>query len=115
MISTETTASAATAGALAVLVGGLIVVGALIWAVRFGIKVRRSESAVPRRGQHPTLPESGPVHESREMREANEVPRAHGKGERLTPHELRHSASRRSDDQRRSRWDSGTGGDRSDS
>ncbi|MFF6984475.1 DUF6479 family protein [Streptomyces sp. NPDC008343] len=62
-------------GVIAILVVGLVLVGALIWAIGFGLKVRRREPRRPRRGEHPTLPSGGPVHETQQAREPNEVPR----------------------------------------
>ncbi|MFD8735985.1 DUF6479 family protein [Streptomyces sp. NPDC059618] len=96
-------------GMLGALAGGLLVVGALLWAVRLGIKARRHEPGPPRRHEQPTLPESGPVHESREMREPDEVPRAADESERLTPYQIHSSGSRRSEKQERPRWESGSG------
>ncbi|OIJ68882.1 DUF6479 family protein [Streptomyces mangrovisoli] len=98
-------ASAGTAlGLVAVLIGGLVVAGALVWAVRFGIGVRRSESPAPGPGDQPSPPASGPVHETREMREPDEVPRAQDGSERLTPHQLNPSGTRPAAEQRRRRW-----------
>ncbi|WP_200302478.1 DUF6479 family protein [Streptomyces adelaidensis] len=97
-------------GGLAILIVGLVVAGGLIWAVRLGMKVRRRESRTPRRGEHPTGPADGPVRETREMREPDEVPRAEDGSERLTPHDLHGSGSRPSQDQKRPRWDPGSGG-----
>jgi uncharacterized iron-regulated membrane protein len=98
------------AGVIAILIGGLLIVGALVWSVRLGIKVRRREPRSPRRHEHPTLPESGPVHETRQVREPNEVPRAADEGERLTPHDLQASGSKRSESQKRRRWSPGSSG-----
>ncbi|MEU6417075.1 DUF6479 family protein [Streptomyces spiralis] len=106
----ETAAAGSGFGVAAFVVGGLVLVGVLIWAVRLGIKVMRSESRTPRGGEHPTLPESGPVHETRQRREPDEVPRAEETGRRLTPHELGSSGSRRSGDQSRPRWNAGSSG-----
>jgi hypothetical protein len=97
-------------GVIALVIVGLVLVGALIWAIRFGVKVRRREPGSPRHGEHPTLPSAGPVHETQQMREPDEVPRAAHKGERLTPHDLGSSGSRRSQDQRRRRWSRGSSG-----
>ncbi|QFR02120.1 hypothetical protein F9278_44915 [Streptomyces phaeolivaceus] len=94
------------AGVIAVLVCGLLIAGALVWSVRFGLKTRRREPGPPGRHEQPTLPESGPVHETRQMREPNEVPRASDGGERLTPHDLHASGSKRSENQNRRRWNS---------
>jgi hypothetical protein len=97
-------------GVVAILIAGVVIVCALIWAVRLGMKVRRREPGPPRRGEQPKLPESGPVHETRQVREPNEVPRAGDGDERLTPHQLHASGSRRSEDQTRRRWDPGSSG-----
>ncbi|WP_265561022.1 DUF6479 family protein [Streptomyces hygroscopicus] len=110
MISMEWAASNAAWGMIAAFVGGLVIAGALVWAVRLGIKVRRREPGPPRRSDHPTLPPTGPVMESREVREPNEMPLARDESERLTPHEIHASGSRRSADQQRPRWNSGSGG-----
>lgn len=97
-------------GIVVIVVGALVIVGALIWAVRLGIRVKQREPRTPRGGEHPTLPDSGPVHETSQRREPDEVPRAEETGRRLTPHELGSSGSRRSEDQSRPRWDPGSGG-----
>ncbi|MFE9096805.1 DUF6479 family protein [Streptomyces sp. NPDC007264] len=109
-ISVETIASGAAWGVIGAFVGGLLVAGALVWAVRLGIRVRRREPAPPRRADHPTVPPSGPVGASREMREPNEVPRTADGSARLTPHELDASGSRRSENQDRPRWSPGSSG-----
>ncbi|MET7854746.1 DUF6479 family protein [Streptomyces avermitilis] len=106
----EAVASNAAFGMFAAFIGGLVIVGALVWAVRFGTKVRRREPGPPRRDEQPTLPESGPVHETRQRREPDEVPRAGNESERLTPHDLHASGSRPSENQQRPRWDEGSGG-----
>lgn len=97
-------------GVAAVLIGGLVITGGLVWAVRLGIKVRRREPPPPRRDEQPTPPATGPVRETREMREPDEVPRAGDESERLTPHRLRPSGSKRSEDRKRPRWDPGSSG-----
>ncbi|WP_155059500.1 DUF6479 family protein [Streptomyces blattellae] len=103
-------AAANPAGLVAVLIGGLLVAGALVWAVRLGIKVRSRESRPPAPKEQPTRPGTGPVRETREMREGNEVPRAGDETERLTPHDLQPSGSKPSDDQKRRRWNQGSSG-----
>ncbi|WP_237519649.1 DUF6479 family protein [Streptomyces sp. HUCO-GS316] len=103
-------AAANAGGVIAILIAGLIIAGALIWAVRFGVKVRRREPRTPRRGEHPTLPPGGPVHETRHVREPDEVPRAADESERLTPHQLHASGTKRSQDQKRRRWGAGHSG-----
>ncbi|MFJ7905197.1 DUF6479 family protein [Streptomyces sp. NPDC096198] len=98
-------AGGSAAGSAVILLCGVLVTAALLWAIRLGIKVRRRESPPPRRGEHPVPPRSGPVGEERNMREPNEVPRTTEKGDRRTPHELGNAPSRPSTDQTRPRWD----------
>ncbi|MGW0288146.1 DUF6479 family protein [Streptomyces sp. NPDC003236] len=91
-------------GYVIVLVVGVVLVAGLLWAFRLGVKVRRREPAPPLPEEQPTLPPSGPVRETSEMREPAEVPRAEDGGERLTPHQLGNAGSKRAEDQRRPRW-----------
>lgn len=100
-------ASDAARGAIGAFLGGLLVVGLLVGAVLLGMRVRRQQPRPPRRDEHPTLPESGPV---REVREPDEVPRAADESERLRPHNLRSSGSRRSEDQDVPKWEPGSSG-----
>jgi len=95
---------------VAAFVGGLVIAGVLIWAVRLGISVRRKESDRPTLDHHGKLPESGAIHEMREMREPDEMPHASVENERLMPYELHHSGSKRRDDQKRRRWSPGNSG-----
>ncbi|MEV1081456.1 DUF6479 family protein [Streptomyces sp. NPDC050211] len=98
-------------GLIAVLIGGLLIAGALVWAVRLGIKVRRREPGPPGPHEQPSVPSTGPVREAQEVREQNEVPQAGDKsGRRLTPHELQPSGSKRSESQKRRRWNPGSSG-----
>lgn len=97
-------------GYLLILVVGVACVAGLIWAFRLGIKVRERESAPPRPDEQPRMPPSGPVHEVREVREPDEMPRATDGGERLTPHQLGNVGTKRADDQSRERWSSGSSG-----
>ncbi|MET7595654.1 DUF6479 family protein [Streptomyces sp. NPDC004082] len=98
-------------GVMGAFVGGLIIAGALIWAVRLGIKTRRREPAPPKPEEQPKLPPTGPVHETRETREPNEVPRAGSEGERLRPQQVHQSGSRTADEEQpRPRWESGSSG-----
>ncbi|WP_432136426.1 MULTISPECIES: DUF6479 family protein [unclassified Streptomyces] len=96
-------------GLVAVLVAGVIVTGALIWAVRLGIGVRRREPTPPGAAEQPRPPANGPVYETRSTREPNEMPDP-ADDIRLTPHELRPTGGRDSREQRRPRWEDGTGG-----
>ncbi|MGQ4420883.1 DUF6479 family protein [Streptomyces sp. SAS_269] len=97
-------------GYVLVLVVGVALVAGLLWAFRLGASVRRRESAPPRPEEQPTLPPSGPVRETSEMREPDEVPRAEDGNERLTPHQLGNVGSKRAEDQRRPRWSPGSSG-----
>ncbi|MFF3846747.1 DUF6479 family protein [Streptomyces sp. NPDC002328] len=78
---------------VAFIVVGVVLVGALIWAVRLGIRVRRREPGPPQPHEQPRMPASGPVRESSQAREPNEMPHPE-EGRRLTPHELRPTGSR---------------------
>jgi len=103
-------ASDAAWGMIGAFLGGLVIAGALVWAIRLGTKVRRREPGPPRPSDRPNRPPSGPVMESREMREPDELPHAEDEGERLTPHEIHSSGSKRSEDQKRPRWSRGSSG-----
>ncbi|MFH8611725.1 DUF6479 family protein [Streptomyces sp. NPDC018029] len=97
-------------GGLAPFLTGLGIAVLLIWAVWFGIRVRGREQRPPKPQEQPRLPAEGPVGAVVEHREPDEVPRDGG---RLTPHQLKGSgnvASKRSDDQRRRRWNRGSSG-----
>lgn len=96
----EAAAAGSVAGFVAVLVGGVVVTGALVWAVLLGIKIRKREPRRPRPDEQPRLPASGAVRETREQR----APREMSRDERLTPHDLRPSGGMPSGDQRRPRW-----------
>ncbi|MBC9728941.1 DUF6479 family protein [Streptomyces sp. TRM68367] len=89
--------------------GGLFVAGALILAVRIGMRVLDKDIHHPSPEEQPRLPMTGPIHEEREMREPDEIPVAED-GTRLMPYELHHSGSRRGKDQRRRRWLPGSSG-----
>ncbi|MER6025957.1 DUF6479 family protein [Streptomyces sp. NPDC001851] len=97
-------------GYVLILLAGVACVAGLIWAFRLGFKVREREPAPPRPDEHPAMPASGPVHETVEMREPDELPRAGGDSERLTPYQIGNVRSRRADDQRRPRWSPGSSG-----
>ncbi|MFC9635370.1 DUF6479 family protein [Streptomyces mirabilis] len=106
----EIAVSNAAYGTLGAFLGGLVIAGALVWAVRLGIRVRRQAPRPPKAHEHPQLPDSGPVREAREIREPNEVPPATDERGRLTPHELHRAGGKRSDKQERPRWGSGSSG-----
>ncbi|MEU9286195.1 DUF6479 family protein [Streptomyces sp. NPDC048275] len=86
-------------GTIVAFVGGLVIVGVLIWAVRLGVKVQRREPRRPRPDEQPKVPDSGPVREVREVREPDDVPQAADESERLRPHNLHASGSKRSENQ----------------
>ncbi|MFH0517894.1 DUF6479 family protein [Streptomyces sp. M41] len=99
-------------GALGIglVVAGLVVVALLIGAFVLGARVRRREPAPPRPDEQPRLPESGPVHETREIREPSEMPTS---DHRLTPHEMPahgNVPSRPSESGERRRWEEGGSG-----
>lgn len=94
---------------IAAFVGGLIIAGALIWSVQFGMKVRDRESPRPGPDEQPHLPDGGPTWESSEMREPDEVPHSEDK-ERLMPYELHAAGSKTGKDQHRRRWTPGSSG-----
>jgi hypothetical protein len=112
-MSTATFVLAATSSevlnVIAAFVGGLIIAGALVWAVQFGMTVRDRELPRPNPDEQPHLPDGGAVRETREMREPDEVPHTPG-GRRLMPYELHSSSSRTRKDQHRRRWMPGTSG-----
>lgn len=95
---------------LAAFVGGLVIAGALVWAVRVGMKVMDQEEPRPSPEDQPKLPETGAVHEMREMREPDEVSKVSRDGERLMPYQLHHAATRTGKDQQRRRWLPGSSG-----
>ncbi|KAB1149443.1 hypothetical protein F7R91_06775 [Streptomyces luteolifulvus] len=90
--------------------GGLFIAGALVWAVSLGMKVRDEELPRPNPDEQPRLPETGAVHEIREIREPDDVPVAADETERLMPYQLHHSGSKRGKDQHRRRWLPGSSG-----
>ncbi|WP_369243931.1 DUF6479 family protein [Streptomyces sp. R41] len=108
--SFELIAANHTVNAVAAFVGGLFIAGALVWAVFLGIRVRRKESPPPLPEEQPRLPDTGAVHEEREMREPDEVPHAAEESERLMPYNLHAAGSRHADDQHRKRWVPGSSG-----
>ncbi|MET7450584.1 DUF6479 family protein [Streptomyces sp. NPDC005574] len=95
---------------LAAFAGGLIIAGALVGAVLLGVRLGDKESPRPRPEEQPRLPATGAIRETREMREAEEVPVAANETERLMPYQLRHAGTRRGEDQRRRRWLPGSSG-----
>ncbi|MFF5330754.1 DUF6479 family protein [Streptomyces rubradiris] len=101
---------AQTFGYVLILIAGVALVAGIIWAFRLGAKVREREPAPPRPDEQPKMPPGGPVHETREVREPDEVPRAADESERLTPHQLGNVGTKRAADQSRPRWTPGSSG-----
>ncbi|MDN0200477.1 DUF6479 family protein [Streptomyces sp. S.PNR 29] len=94
----------------AAFIGGLVVAGALIWAVRVGMRVMEQDTGHPGPEEQPKLPDTGPVHEIREMREPDEVPVSADGRERLMPYQLHNTNTRTGKDQHRRRWLPGSSG-----
>jgi hypothetical protein len=108
--SNELIAASSSMNAGAAFIGGLIIAGALVWAVRMGIRVRNLESRPPTPEEQPRLPATGAVHEEREMREPDEVPHAADESERLMPYNMHSAGTKHADDQHRKRWQPGSSG-----
>ncbi|MER7918335.1 MULTISPECIES: DUF6479 family protein [unclassified Streptomyces] len=87
-------------GLLAMLAGGF-------WLTS---RVKSQEPARPRPEEQPKLPPEGAMHEVRENRDYQEVPRTPKGGRPLTPYELSNMDSKTSEDQQRPRWSSGSSG-----
>ncbi|WP_373682227.1 MULTISPECIES: DUF6479 family protein [Streptomyces] len=110
MASFELIAASETVNAIGAFVGGLFIAGALVWAVRLGISVRSKELPPPRPEEQPRLPDGGAVHEEREIREPDEVPRAADESERLMPYNMHAAGTKHAADQHRKRWVPGSSG-----
>ena len=95
---------------IAAFAGGLFIAGALVWAVRLGMKVQDEELPHPSPEEQPKLPETGPVREESEVREPDEMPVVEDANERLMPYELHHAQTRTGKDQHRRRWLPGSSG-----
>ena len=96
--------------AILVPIVGLVVVGVLIAAFMYGLRLRDRESVPPRPDQHPKLPEDGPVREILENREPDEVPHS---DERLMPGELKGNGtigSRSAPLKKTPKWNEDSGG-----
>ncbi|MEU7060591.1 DUF6479 family protein [Streptomyces sp. NPDC046197] len=93
---------------VAFIIGFVVVVGGLVWAVWLGIRVMRREPDRPNEAEQPHLPVTGAVHEISEMRDLDEL---HPEdGERIMPYALHTTRSKRSPDQHRPRWSPGSSG-----
>ncbi|MFV0134739.1 DUF6479 family protein [Streptomyces sp. HMX87] len=91
-------------------IGGLVIAGALVWAVRVGMRVMDRESPRPNADEQPHLPATGPVREESEVREPDDMPLSADGRARLMPYELHHASTRRGKDQNRRRWLPGSSG-----
>ncbi|WP_033319804.1 DUF6479 family protein [Streptomyces yerevanensis] len=110
IVTTRLAVSSAVMGGVVPFLVGLVIVGALIWAVWRGRRIRAREPAPPHPDEQPRMPDSGPVHEVRERREPAEVPRGR---HRITPHRLRghgNLRTRRAADQKAPKWDENSSG-----
>jgi len=87
-------------GLLALLAGGF-------WLTS---RVKYRESSRPRPEDQPHLPPEGAVHEVRENRDYQEVPKTPEGGRPLTPYELGNMDSKTSEEKQRRRWSSGSSG-----
>ncbi|MDI3404139.1 DUF6479 family protein [Streptomyces cavernicola] len=103
-------ASSGAVGRIAAFIGGIVVVGGLLGAFWLGNRVKDREPHRPRPEEQPKLPDSGPVREIREMREADEMPVAKEESERLMPYALHATNSKRAKDQKPRRWTPGMSG-----
>ena len=108
--SQDVVLASSTTNVVAAFIGGLVIVAALIWAVRLGIRVRGEEPAPPTAEEQPRLPEGGAVYEEREVREPDEVPHAGRESERLMPYNMHSAGTKHADDQHRKRWQPGSSG-----
>lgn len=93
-------------GMIGALVGGLVIVGALVWAVQMGIKARRRQPPPPTPQEQPTRQKPGSGQEIRELRDPDDFSATGDEGQRLTPHQLHNSGTTRGEKQERPRWDS---------
>jgi hypothetical protein len=87
---------------------GVLIVGWLGGAFWLGNRVRSREPRRPLPEEQPRLPDGGAVHEERENREPDEIPKSEL---RLTPYQVHGNlGSRPSPSKRRPRWSRGTTG-----
>ncbi|GGM08086.1 hypothetical protein GCM10010129_59980 [Streptomyces fumigatiscleroticus] len=102
---------AAGRGALGIglVVAAVVVVALLIGAFAFGIRIKRRELPPPRPDEQPHLPDGGPVRETMENREPDEMPRSE---QRLLPHEVHGNMPSRTAAAQgsRPRWSKGSSG-----
>ncbi|MBG0857454.1 hypothetical protein I2W78_37820 [Streptomyces spinoverrucosus] len=92
---------------IVVAVAVLVVLWGSFW---MGNRIKLGEPPRPRPEDQPHLPPGGAVHEVRENREPDEVPRIPKGGRPLTPYELTNMRTRPSASKDRPRWGKGTTG-----
>ncbi|MER5436221.1 DUF6479 family protein [Streptomyces sp. NPDC002588] len=111
-MSTASEQLAAASGLLSLVlfVVGIAVVAMLAGGFWLGARVKMRESPRPRPEEQPHLPPGGPVHEIRENREPDEVPRIAKGGRPLTPYELHNMQTKPSESKTRPRWSKGSSG-----
>ncbi|MEU3980784.1 DUF6479 family protein [Streptomyces sp. NPDC026672] len=95
---------------LVLFVVAVAVLAVLAGSFWLGSRVKYRESPRPRPEEQPHLPPDGAVHEIRENREPEEIPRI-PKGERpLTPYDLSNMQTRPGTSKDRPRWSKGSSG-----
>ncbi|MEU0058206.1 DUF6479 family protein [Streptomyces sp. NPDC006334] len=111
-MSTATSQLAASSGllSLAMFLVAVVLLALLAGSFWLGARVKRSEPPRPRPDEQPHLPPEGAVHEIRENREPDDVPRVSKGGRALTPYELTNLQTRPSDAKSRPRWSRGSSG-----
>ncbi|WP_206306798.1 DUF6479 family protein [Streptomyces sp. F001] len=95
---------------LALFVIAVAVLALLAGSFWYGNRIKLSEPPRPRPEEQPHLPPEGPVHEIRENREPDEVPKIPKGGRPLTPYELSNMQTRPSTSKERPRWSRGSSG-----
>ncbi|MEW1748415.1 DUF6479 family protein [Streptomyces angustmyceticus] len=90
VLTEQLAAPEGTSGALFSLVG-VVLVAVLLAAFVWGRRVKAREPGPPEPGEQPRLPEGGPVGDTVESREPDDLPRT---DRRRTPHELKGNGTR---------------------
>ncbi|USQ86532.1 DUF6479 family protein [Streptomyces phaeoluteigriseus] len=95
---------------VAMFVVGAGLVTLLAGSFWLGARVKQRELPRPRPDEQPQLPPDGPVHEVRQYREPDEVPRTPKGGRALTPYQLTNMQTRPSTSKEPRRWSPGSSG-----